>query len=130
MFAAVLIALSVFGIVSHKQLWLAISTRKSALDREILGRPTRGWERSPRWEEAEENDPQWILWYQENGYLQRVDHPDWGEIPMVGCPIRLSDTPAQPGAFAPELGQHTEEVLLEHGLEWDEIVRLREDGVL
>jgi crotonobetainyl-CoA:carnitine CoA-transferase CaiB-like acyl-CoA transferase len=66
----------------------------------------------------------------ENGYLQRVNHPDWGEIPMVGCPIRLSDTPAQPAAFAPELGQHTEEVLLEHGLEWEEIVSLREAGVL
>ena len=66
----------------------------------------------------------------ENGYLQRVEHPEWGEIPMPGCPIRLSDTPATPGALAPELGQHTEEVLLEHGLEWDEIARLRESEVI
>jgi crotonobetainyl-CoA:carnitine CoA-transferase CaiB-like acyl-CoA transferase len=45
---------------------------------------------------------------------------------MIGCPIRLSDTPAAPGALAPELGQHTEEVLLELGLDWDAIALLRE----
>jgi formyl-CoA transferase len=49
---------------------------------------------------------------------------------MVGCPIHLSGTPAKPGAVAPELGQHTEEVLLELGLDWNEITRLREVGVL
>jgi formyl-CoA transferase len=49
---------------------------------------------------------------------------------MPGCPIRMSDTPAQPGKLAPELGQHTEELLLELGLEWDEIAKLREDGVI
>jgi formyl-CoA transferase len=45
---------------------------------------------------------------------------------MVGCPIRMSDTPAAPGALAPELGQHTEEVLLEIGLDWEAIGALRE----
>ena len=49
---------------------------------------------------------------------------------MMGCPIRLSDTPARPGQLAPELGQHTEEVLLEIGLEWDEITKLKQDGAL
>ena len=66
----------------------------------------------------------------ENGYLQRVDHPEWGTLPMPGCPIRLSDTPAQPGSFAPELGQHTEEILLELGLAWEEIEKLREAKAL
>jgi crotonobetainyl-CoA:carnitine CoA-transferase CaiB-like acyl-CoA transferase len=66
----------------------------------------------------------------ENGYLQRVEHPEWGTVAMVGCPIQLSGTPAKPGAVAPELGQHTEEILLELGLAWDEIHRLREAGVL
>ena len=65
-----------------------------------------------------------------NGYLQRVEHPEWGELPMPGCPIRMSDTPAQPGGLAPELGQHTEELLLEAGLDWDEIAALREKGVI
>jgi crotonobetainyl-CoA:carnitine CoA-transferase CaiB-like acyl-CoA transferase len=31
---------------------------------------------------------------------------------------------------APELGQHTEEVLLEAGYGWDEIAQLRESGAL
>ena len=66
----------------------------------------------------------------ENGYLQRVDHPEWGPVSMVGNPIRLSDTPARPGQVAPELGQHTEEILLELGYDWDGIAALREKGAL
>ena len=49
---------------------------------------------------------------------------------MVGVPIRLSDTPSRAGRLAPELGQHTEEVLLELGFAWDEIAALRDGGVL
>jgi crotonobetainyl-CoA:carnitine CoA-transferase CaiB-like acyl-CoA transferase len=62
----------------------------------------------------------------ENGYLQRIEHPEWGAVSMIGCPIRLSETPATPGALAPELGQHTEEILLELGLDWEAIAALRE----
>jgi crotonobetainyl-CoA:carnitine CoA-transferase CaiB-like acyl-CoA transferase len=65
-----------------------------------------------------------------NGYLQRVDHPEWGPITMIGCPIRLSHTPAEPGEYAPELGQHTEEILLELGYDWDEINTLRQSNIL
>jgi crotonobetainyl-CoA:carnitine CoA-transferase CaiB-like acyl-CoA transferase len=61
-----------------------------------------------------------------NGYLERFEHPEWGEMPTMGFPIRLSETPARPGRIAPEIGQHTEEVLLEIGLSWDEIAGLRE----
>jgi crotonobetainyl-CoA:carnitine CoA-transferase CaiB-like acyl-CoA transferase len=31
---------------------------------------------------------------------------------------------------APELGQHTEEVLLELGYSWEDIVKLREEEVI
>ncbi|MDE0134437.1 MAG: CoA transferase [Acidimicrobiaceae bacterium] len=64
----------------------------------------------------------------DNGYLRRVEHPD-GDRVVIGTPIRMSETPLEPGAVAPELGQHTEEVLLEHGYEWDDITALRDEGV-
>jgi crotonobetainyl-CoA:carnitine CoA-transferase CaiB-like acyl-CoA transferase len=66
----------------------------------------------------------------ENGYLTRVEHPEWGELVAPGSPIRLSETPARPGRLPPELGQHTEEVLLELGLSWDDIGALREAGAI
>jgi CoA:oxalate CoA-transferase len=63
-----------------------------------------------------------------NGYLVRVEHPEWGEIPAIGCPILFSETPAVPGAVAPELGAHTEEILLAAGFGWDELEQLRAEG--
>jgi formyl-CoA transferase len=66
----------------------------------------------------------------ENGYLRRVDHPNWGAISEIGSPVDLSLTPAAPGITAPELGQHTEEVLIEAGYTWDDIGRLRDAGVI
>lgn len=71
-------------------------------------------------------DPQ--VWA--NGYLVEAEHPQWGRITTLGCPIQLSTTPAKPGVATPELGQHTEAVLLEAGYSWDEIVELREQGAL
>ena len=69
-------------------------------------------------------DPQVLL----NGYVVPAEHPEFGSINMVGSPVRFSDTPATPSAVAPELGQHTEEVLLEIGYTWDDIERLRSEG--
>lgn len=60
-----------------------------------------------------------------NGYLSRVD----GE-PVVCAPVRFSATPAEPAATLPELGQHTEEVLIEAGFTWDEINKLAEEGAI
>ncbi|MGF1595966.1 MAG: CaiB/BaiF CoA transferase family protein [Acidimicrobiales bacterium] len=66
----------------------------------------------------------------ENGYLRRVEHPERGACSVIGTPIRMSASPLEPGVVAPELGQHTEEVLLEHGFTWDDIEGLRADGAL
>ena len=44
--------------------------------------------------------------------------------------MRFDDQATVPRGAAPELGQHTEEILLETGLDWDEIGRLREIGAL
>jgi crotonobetainyl-CoA:carnitine CoA-transferase CaiB-like acyl-CoA transferase len=64
-----------------------------------------------------------------NGYLQNVSTPA-GEVAVVASPVRFSGTPAHPGAIAPELGQHTEEVLLELGYSWEQIAALSSEGVI
>lgn len=66
----------------------------------------------------------------DNGWFHRIEHPEWGPVTMVGNPLRLSDTPVRPGGDVPELGQHTEEILLELGRSWDEIGELRESGAI
>ena len=60
-----------------------------------------------------------------NGYLATVDGTD-----VVAAPVSFSDTPARSPSTAPELGQHTEEVLLELGYTWDDIAALGEHGAI
>jgi formyl-CoA transferase len=58
-----------------------------------------------------------------------VDYPTRGAYQTVGCPIKLSDSPAAV-TRPPQLGEHTAELLDEIcGLDPDEVHRLREDGV-
>lgn len=64
------------------------------------------------------------------GAFVRMPAPDGGEVEMVATPADFSDTPWQPQGLAPELGQHTEEVLLELGYDWEQIVALKERGAI
>ncbi len=66
---------------------------------------------------------------QSAGAFVQVPGPD-GTTPMVATPADFSGTPSQPQGLAPELGQHTEEVLLELGYDWDRIVALKENGAI
>jgi len=50
------------------------------------------------------------------GMLLDVPHPGHGVVRMTGFPLRLSDTPCAVRRPAPELGQHTAEVLAEFGI--------------
>ncbi len=63
------------------------------------------------------------------GVFVRVESP-WGVVRQVATPASFSDTPAEVRRWAPELGQHTEEVLLELGYDWEEIVALKEAGAI
>ena len=59
-----------------------------------------------------------------------VAHRTGEEIAVVRSPIEFSATPASVRHAAPELGEHTEEVLLEHGYTWDDIAALKEKGAI
>jgi len=66
----------------------------------------------------------------ENEYIVTVEHPRRGPMREPGVPVRLSRTPGRVRSTAPELGQHTEEVLRELGYSWEEIEQLRIKGVI
>jgi crotonobetainyl-CoA:carnitine CoA-transferase CaiB-like acyl-CoA transferase len=65
-----------------------------------------------------------------NGYLRPMDHPSAGPILVSGTPIVLNGEIPGEAQPPPEHGQHTEDILLETGYGWDEIVRLRESGAV
>ncbi len=65
----------------------------------------------------------------ENDYIVEFDHPSVGKIKEIGIAVQFSKAPRSIREPAPQLGQHTEEVLLDIlDLSWDEI-KLRGGGV-
>ncbi len=71
------------------------------------------------------NDPQAIAC----GAFVDVPLPE-GSARMVASPVDFSEGGSQPRSTAPELGQHTEEILLELGYDWEAIGRLKEKGAI
>ena len=51
------------------------------------------------------------------GYWQALEHPTEGTLNVPGIAVKFSDTPAALRRHAPNLGEHTEEVLRELGIE-------------
>ena len=62
--------------------------------------------------------------------LLGLPHPLAGEVPLVANPIKFSATPPTYERAPPTLGQHTDEVLRECGLDTAEIERLRSLGAV
>ena len=65
-----------------------------------------------------------------NDFVAEVPHPSGDTMRLLRVPFQFSATPIGPKAPAPELGQHTEEVLLELGYDWDDLTRLKDEGVI
>lgn len=66
----------------------------------------------------------------ERGMLVDIEHPTRGPMTLLGCPIRLSESPAV-HRRAPLLGEHTAEVLAEElGLGQSELEALVGSGVV
>ena len=72
------------------------------------------------------NDPAVLA----NGYLVDVDHPRYGRQKMVAPPANLSKTPGRIQCVAPELGEHTLEILRELGLHDEDVATLMAEGVV
>lgn len=73
-------------------------------------------------------DPQVIA----NDYIVDFDHPTLGKIKVLGLPMKFSKTPGVAiHSRAPELGEHTEEVLVDLlGYSWEEVTGLRDKEVI
>jgi CoA:oxalate CoA-transferase len=66
----------------------------------------------------------------ERGFFQEIDHPKAGKLTHCGLPFLMSETPLETGP-APTLGQHNQEVLSEAmGYGREDLIILRERGVI
>jgi crotonobetainyl-CoA:carnitine CoA-transferase CaiB-like acyl-CoA transferase len=57
--------------------------------------------------------------------LRRMQHPRLGDIPVVGMPLTFSRMAPEVRRHAPRRGEHTDEVLAEHGYAPAEVAALR-----
>jgi crotonobetainyl-CoA:carnitine CoA-transferase CaiB-like acyl-CoA transferase len=71
------------------------------------------------------NDPQ----VRPNGYVVSNLDGEGNEYQIVAAPVQFDETPPAP-ARAPEYGEHTEEILLELELDWDDISAAKDSGAI
>ena len=72
------------------------------------------------------NDPQ----MEANGHIVEAEHPSFGPAKIITSPIRLNKVVPPIRKFAPEIGEHNEDILLETGYSWDDIGRLKDKGII
>ena len=64
------------------------------------------------------------------GRVERYEHPRWGRVADIAVMVRMGDAQTVPGRPAPEIGQHTREVLAEFGYDPSEIDALFDQGAV
>ena len=64
------------------------------------------------------------------GMVQEQVHPKAGPIRVLGVAVKLSETPGRVRTAAPLLGEHTDEVLRELGIEESRLEALRANAVI
>ena len=62
--------------------------------------------------------------------LVELDDPVLGKLKHIGIPVKLSATPSGVRFRAPDLGEHTMDVLLQAGYTAEEVARLRQSGTV
>jgi glutaryl-CoA transferase len=62
--------------------------------------------------------------------VESIAHPAAGVLKMLGVPFKLADTPASVRRAPPTLGQHTDEILHEIGIDPQAVAALRRDKVV
>jgi len=67
---------------------------------------------------------------QVNGMVVEMEHPTEGTVRVLNAPIQLSATPATVRRRAPQLGEHSAEVLTDHGFAAERIADLAARGVI
>ncbi len=72
------------------------------------------------------SDPQAVV----NDFFAEISHPIAGQMKFVNTPVKFRQNPASVRTSAPEVGQHTEEILLDLGYDWDDIAQLKEKQVI
>ena len=70
-------------------------------------------------------DPQVIA----NGYLPAMTTGNGQEVQLVANPAMFNEQPVTVDR-APEHGEHTETLLLEAGIAWDDIAAMKESGAI
>ena len=62
--------------------------------------------------------------------IVEVTAPNGQKVKQIGVSVKLSDTPGSIRSLAPQLGEHTDEILGGLGYGQDEINRWRDEGAI